>query len=111
MLRRLCTGSGRNPLSKRTADYLTIFPLASNLPSDLSSGRDLRLRLIAELFDITEAGMAIRLKSLSEADINLWYDGYAHALSNMGRVTRILLPLAGMWFHFITVHWYLFFNR
>ncbi|KAE9404892.1 hypothetical protein BT96DRAFT_397932 [Gymnopus androsaceus JB14] len=90
----LCTGSGRNPLSKRTASYLTIFPLASNLPSDRASGRDLRLRLLAELFDITEAGIAIRLKSLSEANVNIWYEGFVHVLANMGRVARILLPLA-----------------
>ncbi|KAJ3797558.1 hypothetical protein GGU11DRAFT_784469 [Lentinula aff. detonsa] len=90
----LCSGSGRNPLSKRTAEYLNIFPLTSNLPSDIASGRDLRLRLLAELFDITEAGIAIRLESLSEADVNLWYDGFFHVLSNLNRVTRILLPLA-----------------
>ncbi|KAJ3865790.1 hypothetical protein EV359DRAFT_38024 [Lentinula novae-zelandiae] len=90
----LCTGSGRHPLSKRTAEYLTTFPLTSNLPSDMASGRDLRLRLLAELFDITEAGLAIRLQSLSEADVNLWYDGFVHVLSNLSRVARILLPLA-----------------
>ncbi|KAJ3758560.1 hypothetical protein EV360DRAFT_43627 [Lentinula raphanica] len=90
----LYTGSGRNPLSKRTGEYLTIFPLSSNLPSDMASGRDLRLRLLAELFDITEAGIAIRLESLSEPHVNQWYDGFVHALSNLNRVARILLPLA-----------------
>ncbi|KAJ4479099.1 hypothetical protein J3R30DRAFT_3289733 [Lentinula aciculospora] len=90
----LCAGTGRNPLSKRTAEYLTIFPLTSNLPLDMASGRDLRLRLLAELFDITEAGIAIRLQSLSETDVNSWYDGFVHVLSNLNRVARILLPLA-----------------
>ncbi|KIK53301.1 hypothetical protein GYMLUDRAFT_49479 [Collybiopsis luxurians FD-317 M1] len=90
----ICLGSGRNPLSKRTATYLTLFPLSSNLPADSASGRDLRLRLLAELFDIVEAGCAIRLQSLSEADVNSWYEGFSHVLTNLGRVTRIILPLS-----------------
>ncbi|KAJ3740190.1 hypothetical protein DFH05DRAFT_1406158 [Lentinula detonsa] len=88
----LCTGSGRNPLSKRCKGYLTIFP-ASRFPVDIASGRDLRLKLLAELFDITEAGLSIRLQTLSESDVNHWYDRFVHVLSNLSRVARVLLPL------------------
>ncbi|KAJ3866388.1 hypothetical protein EV359DRAFT_36741 [Lentinula novae-zelandiae] len=88
----LCTGSGRNPLSKRCPAYLTIFP-PSRFPVDIASGRDLRLKLLAELFDITEAGLSIRLQSLSETDVNHWHDRFVHVLSDLSRVARVLLPL------------------
>ncbi|KAJ3772884.1 hypothetical protein FB446DRAFT_772141 [Lentinula raphanica] len=88
----LCTGSGRNPLSKRCPGYLSMFT-SSRFPVDIASGRDLRLKLLAELFDITEAGLSIRLQTLSEADVNHWYDRFVHVLSNLSRVARVLLPL------------------
>ncbi|KAJ4474496.1 hypothetical protein J3R30DRAFT_3509551 [Lentinula aciculospora] len=88
----LCTGSGRNPLSKRCQAYMSIFPV-TRFPVDIASGRDLRLKLLAELFDITEAGLSIRLQTLSEADVNHWYDRFVHVLSNLSRIARILLPL------------------
>ncbi|KAF5393010.1 hypothetical protein D9757_001127 [Collybiopsis confluens] len=91
----VCLGSGRNPLSKRNASYLVLLPLSPHLDlDDIISGRDLRQRLLAEVFDIVEAGFAIRFQSLSEKDINAWYAGFTHVLSNLARVTRVILPLS-----------------
>ncbi|KAJ3771960.1 hypothetical protein FB446DRAFT_690051 [Lentinula raphanica] len=105
----LCTGSGRHPLSKRTASYLKIITLSPHLPgSNIIAGQDLRLRLLAELFDITEAGIAIRLRSLSDSDIEQWHDGFMRVLGSMDRVTRLLtpLPLVAEYdeFYFKTLH-------
>ncbi|KAE9409792.1 hypothetical protein BT96DRAFT_984159 [Gymnopus androsaceus JB14] len=63
------------------------------LASDLISARDTRLRLLAEMFDIVEAGINIRLESLSDVDVESWYDGFAHVLSGLDRITRLLVPL------------------
>ncbi|KAJ3735238.1 hypothetical protein DFJ43DRAFT_1058910 [Lentinula guzmanii] len=105
----LCTGSGRHPLSKRTGSYLKMVALSPDLPgSNLIAGQDLRLRLLAELFDITEAGIAIRLRSLSDTDIEYWHDGFMRVLGSMDRVTRILTPLPMVaefdGFYFKTLH-------
>ncbi|KAJ4479177.1 hypothetical protein J3R30DRAFT_2728303 [Lentinula aciculospora] len=105
----LCTGSGRHPLSKRTSGYLKMVALSPDLPgSNLIAGQDLRLRLLAELFDITEAGIAIRLRSLSDIDVEHWHDGFMRVLGSMDRVTRILTPLPMVaefdGFYFKTLH-------
>ncbi|KAJ3785183.1 hypothetical protein GGU10DRAFT_398949 [Lentinula aff. detonsa] len=105
----LCTGSGRHPLSKRTGSYLKMVALSPDLPGpNLIAGQDLRLRLLAELFDITEAGIAIRLRSLSDTDIEYWHDGFMRVLGSMDRVTRILTPLPMVaefdGFYFKTLH-------
>ncbi|KAK7470207.1 hypothetical protein VKT23_001644 [Stygiomarasmius scandens] len=89
----LCIGSGRNALSKRSPKYLNIFTLSPKLPADVVGGRDLRLRLLAELFDSTEQGMAIPFKSLSREDVDAWYDGMAYVFSNLARIGRLMLPL------------------
>ncbi|THV08149.1 hypothetical protein K435DRAFT_847043 [Dendrothele bispora CBS 962.96] len=89
----LCIGNGRSALSKRSPKYLHIFTLSPKLPSDVVGGRDLRLRLLAELYDSTEQGMAIPFKSLSKEDVDAWYDGMAYIFSNLARIGRLILPL------------------
>jgi len=96
---RLCIGSGRVALSKRNYEaYRVVFginPTLSFFPSDLTTGRDMRLRLLAELCDATETGMAIPFQSMSEADIETWYDSLVHVFQNMSRILRLSLPLGG----------------
>ncbi|KAJ3929259.1 MAG: hypothetical protein NXY57DRAFT_433790 [Lentinula lateritia] len=105
----LCTGSGRHPLSKRTGAYLKMIALSPDLPgSNLVAGQDLRLRLLAEIFDITEAGIAIRLRSLSDTDVERWHGGFMRVLGSMDRVARIITPLPMVaefdGFYFKTLH-------
>lgn len=94
----LCIGSGRVALSKRDYEaYRAIFPAHPTLslfPVDLNTGRDVRLRFLAELCDATETGLAIRFTSLAQADIDKWYDSHVHIFHNLSRIVRLNLPLA-----------------
>ncbi|KAF8823249.1 hypothetical protein HHX47_DHR10000150 [Lentinula edodes] len=64
------------------------FETMSSVSDDISG-----ITLSTELFDITEAGLSIRLQSLSETDVNHWHDRFVHVLSDLSRVARVLLPL------------------
>ncbi|THV08147.1 hypothetical protein K435DRAFT_771725 [Dendrothele bispora CBS 962.96] len=93
----LCIGSGRVALSKRNYEgYRHLFSmhqLFSSFPSDLTTGRDVRLRILAELCDAMETGLAVPFQSNSEDDIEKWYDDLVHVLQNMNRLLRFSVPL------------------
>ncbi|KAK0213993.1 hypothetical protein IW262DRAFT_1407917 [Armillaria fumosa] len=86
----LCVGTRRTPLSSRSAFDLTIFPIIS--PSNASEGRDLRIRLLAEIFDSTEQGLMVQFAS--RADMETWFNGITNALSAMDRLSRLISPLS-----------------
>ncbi|THV08145.1 hypothetical protein K435DRAFT_965 [Dendrothele bispora CBS 962.96] len=93
----LCIGSGRLALSKRNYEiYRDLFPTHPTLslfPLDLDTGRDARLRLLSELCDAMETGLAIPFQSVSEDDVERWYDSLTHVFQNMARLLRLCLPL------------------
>ncbi|KAK0193450.1 hypothetical protein F5146DRAFT_1030703 [Armillaria mellea] len=86
----LCVGTRRTSLSSRSAFDLTIFPIIS--PSNVSEGRDLRIRLLAEIFDSTEQGLMVQFAS--RADMETWFNGITNALSAMDRLSRLISPLS-----------------
>ncbi|KAG7444815.1 uncharacterized protein BT62DRAFT_970758 [Guyanagaster necrorhizus] len=86
----LCVGTSRTPLSRRSAFDLTIFPVIS--PSNTSDGRDLRIRLLAEIFDSTERGLTVQFAS--RADMDTWFTGITNALSDMDKLSRLISPLS-----------------
>ncbi|KAK0204473.1 hypothetical protein DFS33DRAFT_658741 [Desarmillaria ectypa] len=86
----LCVGTHRTPLSRRDAFDWTVFPLIS--PSNASDGRDLRIRLLAEIFDSTEQGLKVQFAS--RADMETWFNEVTNVLSAMDRLSRLISPLS-----------------
>uniref|UniRef100_A0A0W0FM46 Zn(2)-C6 fungal-type domain-containing protein n=1 Tax=Moniliophthora roreri TaxID=221103 RepID=A0A0W0FM46_MONRR len=91
--RLLCIGSGREALSKRDPDYLSLFPIREEIPTDEIRGRDVRLRMLADLYDVTEKAFSIKFTSHTENDVNTWYHETEHARSEFSRIGRLILPL------------------
>ncbi|KAJ7591491.1 hypothetical protein C8J56DRAFT_935703 [Mycena floridula] len=88
----LCVGSGRTPLSRRTSADIYFIPLTPQEPSTLAGCRDLRLRLLSELFFVTEKACSIRWDNSKEG-LETWYDEMADQLSSIGRIRRLMAPL------------------
>ncbi|KAK0470166.1 uncharacterized protein EV420DRAFT_1498721 [Desarmillaria tabescens] len=86
----LCVGTRRTPLTSRSAFDWTIFPIIS--PSNSSDGRDLRIRLLAEIFDSTEQGLKVQFAS--RADMETWFNEVTNVLSAMDRLSRLISPLS-----------------
>lgn len=93
---RLCIGTRRTPQSRRSPSDMSIFPILS--PSNISEGRDLRIRLLAEIFNATEQGMAVEFAT--REDVEAWYNGVSNSLASMDRLCRLILPLSGKYFPF-----------
>ncbi|EEB90679.1 hypothetical protein MPER_11080 [Moniliophthora perniciosa FA553] len=91
--RLLCIGSGREALSKRDSDYLSLFPIREEIATDEIRGRDVRLRMLADLYDVTEKAFSIKFTSHTENDVNTWYHETEHARSEFSRIGRYILPL------------------
>ncbi|KAG7447622.1 uncharacterized protein BT62DRAFT_1074993 [Guyanagaster necrorhizus] len=86
----LCIGTRRTPLSRRSPTDLSIFPIIS--PSNVSDGRDLRIRLLAEIYNAAEQGMAVEFAT--REDTEAWYNGVSNSLAAMDRLSRLVLPLS-----------------
>ncbi|KAK0206972.1 hypothetical protein DFS33DRAFT_1422409 [Desarmillaria ectypa] len=86
----LCIGMRRTPLSRRSPSDMSIFPIIS--PSNASEGRDLRIRLLAEIYNSAEQGMAVEFTA--REDMETWYNGVSNTLAAMDRLCRLILPLS-----------------
>ncbi|PBK66992.1 hypothetical protein ARMSODRAFT_959661 [Armillaria solidipes] len=86
----LCIGTRRTPQSRRSPSDMSIFPILS--PSNTSEGRDLRIRLLAEIYNATEQGMAVEFAT--REDMEAWYNGVSNSLASMDRLCRLILPLS-----------------
>ncbi|KAJ7778200.1 hypothetical protein B0H16DRAFT_1878897 [Mycena metata] len=86
----LCIGTGRVPLSRRSADdrKLIEFP---TIFEGLSDYRNLRLGLVAMQSTLAEEGIGLRINDTSELDD--WYDKMTVILESLKRGRRFLLPL------------------
>lgn len=87
---RLCIGTGRTPLSRRSPsdnDIITTSLLVTK------PGQEMRLGLMAQLFDIAECGCRIRLPGYSE--LEKWDKEVTQVLTKMDQLQRILSPLPG----------------
>ncbi|KAL0580498.1 hypothetical protein V5O48_001485 [Marasmius crinis-equi] len=90
----LCIGSGRGALSKRDpATYMNIFRLRETIPTDKIGGPDARLRILADLYEITERGFAIKFASHSEQDMKSWYRSSENVRKEFSQLERIIQPL------------------
>ncbi|KAK0190486.1 hypothetical protein F5146DRAFT_930545 [Armillaria mellea] len=86
----LCIGTRRAPLSRRSSSDMSIFTIIS--PSDASEGHDLRIRLLAEIYNAAEQGMAVEFPT--REDMDAWYNGVSNSLASMDRLCRLILPLS-----------------
>ncbi|KAJ7029210.1 hypothetical protein C8F04DRAFT_1116893 [Mycena alexandri] len=86
----LCIGTGRVPLSRRSAEdrKLIEFP---TIFEGLTDYRNLRLGLVAMQSTITEEGVGLRINDTS--GIEDWYDEMTAILESLKRGRRFLLPL------------------
>ncbi|KAK7033603.1 hypothetical protein VNI00_012840 [Paramarasmius palmivorus] len=90
----LCIGSGREALSKWDLDCLpAVFKLPSEFPTDELGGRDVRLKIFADLYDFTGKAFSIKFASHSEQDMNSWYHETEHIRTELSRLGRLILPL------------------
>lgn len=88
----LCLGSHRKPSTFRTELDTNLFPVCT--PSNPAEGRDLRIRLMAEIFNATAQGTNIRLDQY--ADLELACVALNEALEELDGLLRVVLPLSGM---------------
>ncbi|KAJ6588335.1 hypothetical protein B0H19DRAFT_203619 [Mycena capillaripes] len=86
----LCVGTGRVPLSRRSAQDLQLVEYPKSF-DDLVNYGDVRLGLTASNFDLAEEGCNHRLQT--GTDVDEWYDGIMVILEKMRRVKRLLTPL------------------
>ncbi|KAK0491467.1 hypothetical protein IW261DRAFT_1325024 [Armillaria novae-zelandiae] len=86
----LCIGTRRAPLSRRSPSDMSIFAIIC--PLNTSEGRDLRIRLFAEIYNAGEQGMAVEFPT--REDMDAWYDGVSNSLASMDRLCRLILPLS-----------------
>ena len=73
--------------------YVPLFRLRENLATDKIGGADTRLRLLADIYDVTERAFAIKFASHSDKDVEEWYranEGVLREFSQMGRVVQPL---------------------
>jgi hypothetical protein len=81
------------PVSRRSqldADMISLSTLTS---FTLPSVRDVRLGLMATLFDISESGLSLRLQSLPE--FGIFYAALNDTMSTLDGLQRLLTPLPG----------------
>ncbi|KAJ6624181.1 hypothetical protein B0H10DRAFT_2212915 [Mycena sp. CBHHK59/15] len=86
----LCLGTGRVPLSRRSAEDITLIEFPRSFV-ELEDYRDMRLGLIASAFGLVEEAVSSRL--LPGTDVDTWYDGIMVVLEKMKRGKRLLTPL------------------
>lgn len=101
----LCMGSGRMPLSRRNLTDLQMTPLESDLTEDVESLRELRLRLLGELYNSVEQSRNVKLKSAS--DVEHWFDHISLITANLDRLKRMIWPLPSECIHLSPLSLYL----
>jgi hypothetical protein len=89
----LCLGSGRLPLSQRSVADIRLILLTPRSPSTKQECRDIKLRLLAELFDIMQKADKAELKD--KEGLEPWYLARREGLEEVNRIQRFLLPLPG----------------
>lgn len=92
----LCVGTGRTPLSHRTAlDHVVI---DSSLTHSIESSRDVRLELMGQIFEITEGGLQINFPGT--ATLPKFYREVTGVLTKLDNILRMISPLPGTQNHF-----------
>ncbi len=76
---------------------MELFPILS--PNTVEEGRDLRIRLLSEVFDATEQGLQVELTR--REDIDAWHDGVSASLASMESLVQLITPLPSMMFHYL----------
>ncbi|KAF8186901.1 hypothetical protein K438DRAFT_1835240 [Mycena galopus ATCC 62051] len=108
----LCIGTGRTPLSRRSAEDKKLVEFPKSFVG-LTDYRDLRLGLVSMQATIAESGVALRIKPPPGDDWNAvdsWYDDITRILEKLKRGRRFLMPLPVMLdheqFYFHILHLY-----
>lgn len=92
----LCLGTGRTPLSHRTAlDHAVI---DSSLTNSIESSRDVRLELMGQIFEITEGGLQLHLPGA--AALPKFYREVTGVLMKLDNILRMISPLPSTHNHF-----------
>ncbi|KAF7970263.1 hypothetical protein HWV62_24528 [Athelia sp. TMB] len=90
----LCIGTGRSPLSHRTAlDFNAIEWAAPSPPATLSvgGGRDMRIALTGQLVEVTEAGL--RIHFACKSDFGKFYKEVTDITIKFDNLLRLISPL------------------
>ncbi|KAJ7056991.1 hypothetical protein C8F01DRAFT_1152987 [Mycena amicta] len=87
----LCLGTGRIPLSRRSAEDLQRVQFPRNFDENVVNYGDLRLGLVASAFDLVEEGANNRLQT--GMNVDEWYDQIMIILEKLKRVKRLMAPL------------------
>lgn len=91
---RLCIGTGRLPLSRRSSADHALVEVSPSL-SNRDECRDTRLGLLASLFDATERGAGLRMGSATDdVAAATWNDQIEEVFETMVRLRRLTAPLS-----------------
>lgn len=88
---RLCLGSHRQPLSSRSSLDTSLFPAGT--PSTPEDGRDVRVRLLAEVFNATAEGLNV--KYVSQSELESAHKALNASLDELDGLSRVILPMSG----------------
>ncbi|KAJ7028676.1 hypothetical protein C8F04DRAFT_1289686, partial [Mycena alexandri] len=89
----LCIGTGRMPVSHLSQLDHDMVSLSSLSEFTLPAVRDVRLGLSAKMFEISEAALKLRLKSITMADMGPFFTQINTCISSMEGLSRLLTPL------------------
>ncbi len=87
----LCAGSHRKPTSIRSEIDLALIPYFT--PSNPSEGRDIRIRLLAEVFNATSQGLNVQ--PVEHTEIEKVHTEINSSLQDLSGLLRVVLPLSG----------------
>ncbi|KAJ7721040.1 hypothetical protein B0H16DRAFT_1603590 [Mycena metata] len=89
----LCIGTGRMPVSHLSQLDHDMVSLSSSADFTLSAVRDVRLGLSAKMFEISEAALKLRIKSIAAADMGPFFTQINTFIASMEGLSRLLTPL------------------
>lgn len=86
------------PLSHRSLSDVDFIPSSLESLASLIECRDLRTKVISQLFNIIEEASQIQLSD--PADLDTWHDSIAKVFESLDHCCATILPLEGQGFSF-----------
>ena len=88
-------GMNRSPMAQRSKTDLEFAASTTSMasPGNVENGRDLRIHLLARLFESTREVMVLTSQLASPHALDDWYDGLKDKLHDLTDLHRLMLPL------------------
>jgi hypothetical protein len=88
-------GMDRSPVAQRSKTDLEFAASTTSMvsPSNVENGRDLRIHLLARLFESTREAMVLTSQLVSPHVLDDWYDSLKDKLHDLTDLHRLMLPL------------------